>query len=71
MARSTFDRVVEDAFDRAAIVAIEGGWPMADSFEGWFEAYPPHGRTMVEWADATGSELAYGPDVFAFEDEVI
>jgi|GEM_PF-4325337 len=53
--------------DICAMVAVEGGPPMADCFEGWFEAYPPHGLTMEEWCDACASAQAYGPDVICFD----
>lgn len=51
------------------MAAVEGGYPMADSFEGFYEAYPPRGRTMEEWCEADASAQSYGPDVFTFDGE--
>lgn len=56
----------EDVF---AMFAVEGGAPMADSFEGFYEAFPPRGLTMEEWCEADASAQAYGPDIFTFDDE--
>lgn len=54
--------------DLTAMVAVEGGQPMADSFEGFYEAFPPRGLTMDEWCEADASAQAYGPIVFCFDD---
>lgn len=57
------------AQDFIAMAAVEGGPPMIDNFDGFYEAFPPRGLTMEEWCEADASAQAYGPDVFTFDGE--
>jgi len=61
-----YSRISPKLIDELAQYAVEGNLPPPD---GWFEAFPPRSRTMEEWCEASGDELALGPLIFHFDDD--